>query len=148
MTHARSITCRSCRTWIEDRGSVRRCPSCGADLEGQPLPDLPNGLASSEDLQGPAFPQEERDSDTAPLSEFIAAGAVLAGVVMLVAGAMLASGIVALVGVALMFGVTGFFAVTKGSLGRSLRHGRSALWMSRPRRGDDGTEGDRDEGRR
>ena len=131
MTQARSITCRSCRAWIEDRGRLRRCPRCGAELDTQPLPDLP-GFAPPRNLDAPAFAAEERPtSDTAPLSEFIAAGAVLAGIVMLVAGAMLASGVVALLGVVLMFGVTGFFAIYKGSLGRALQHYRATMWTGR-----------------
>lgn len=149
MTQARSVTCRSCRTWIEDRGRMRRCPNCGAELDAHPLPDLPSGFAASEGLQEPAFPQEQRDDDeTAPLSEFIAAGAVLAGLGLLVAGAMLASGAVALVGAVLMFGVTGFFAATRGSLGRTLQHFRTTLWWSVPRRGGDPNDSDRDHNRR
>lgn len=130
MTQPRSTTCRSCRTWIEDRGRRRRCPSCGAELDTAPLPDLPGGIIASDDLQEPAFPQDPRarKDDTAPLSEFVAAGAVLGGLVFIVLGAVLQSGLVALLGVVLMFGVTGFFAIAKGSLGRALSHYRTTMW--------------------
>jgi hypothetical protein len=109
-----------------------RCPSCGAGLETRALPDLPRELSSAEDLQEPAFRREQRlDNDTAPLSEFIAAGAVLAGMALLIASVMLRSGIVALVGVVLIFGVTGFFAISKGSLGRAILHFRLTMWTGR-----------------
>lgn len=91
---------------------MRRCPRCGAELDTLPLPSLPQRYASDAGLQGPAFPAEQRRrDDTAPLSEFLAAGAVLAGLVMLIAGAMLASMVVMAAGVFLMVGVTGFFAL-------------------------------------
>jgi hypothetical protein len=128
MTEARRVTCRSCRAWIEDRGRLRRCPRCGAELDTQPLPDLP-GFAPSGNLDVPAFAPEERPiSDTAPLSEFIAAGAVVVGLAMLVAGAVLSSGAVALSGVALAFLVLLVFSLFKGSLGRALLHYRETLW--------------------
>jgi hypothetical protein len=109
---------------------MRRCPSCGAELDSAPLPDLPRGIAASEELQEPAFPRDPRArrDDTAPLSEFLAAGAVLGGLVMIVLGAVVQSGTVALVGVVMMFGVTGFFAIFKGSLGRALTHYRTTMW--------------------
>jgi hypothetical protein len=134
MTQARGITCPSCRTWIEDRGRLRRCPVCGVDLQASPLPSLP-GYASSSNLDAPAFATEEAGrNDTAPASEFAAAGAVVGGIVLLIAGAMLASGIVAILGVTLIFGVTGFFAFARGSVQRTLQHGWSTfLWPFRGR---------------
>ncbi len=146
MTQARSITCRSCRTWIEDRGGLRRCPSCGAALDKAPLPELPRDIGEVEELQEPAFPQEQRtDDDTAPLSEFIAAGAVLAGLVMLVVGAVVMSGAVALAGVVMMFGVTAFFAIAKGSMGRALNHYRATMWGGLRRRQFDDVSDDRNQ---
>ena len=124
--------CPSCSLVLEADARLRRCPGCGADLRVGSLPDLPLGSVSSDNLQGPAFPQEHRpNDDTAPLSEFIAAGAVLGGVGLLVAAVFLQSGVVAIIGVALMFGVTGFFAITKGSMGRAILHYRSTMWTGR-----------------
>ncbi|HEU0073784.1 MAG TPA: hypothetical protein VFS30_07210 [Dehalococcoidia bacterium] len=104
----------------------------------------------SEDLQEPAFPQDPRarQDDTAPFSEFVAAGAVLGGLVLIVLGAVLQSGTVALVGVVTMFGVTGFFAIAKGSLGRAMKHYRETLWGGSRRRPYDRSDYDRDEGGR
>jgi hypothetical protein len=151
MTQPGSITCRSCRTWIEDRGRGRRCPNCGAQLDTAPLPDLPRGIvAGSEELQEPAFPQDPRarGDDTAPLSEFAAAGAVLGGLVLIVLGAVVQSGTVALVGVVLMFGVTGFFAIAKGSLGRAITHYRTTMWGGLRRQYHEKSEYDREQDRR
>ena len=112
---------------------MRRCPSCNEDLDIAPLPDLPRSTTGVESLQDPAFPQDPRarKDDTAPVSEFVAAGAVLGGVLLLVAGAVMMSGVLALLGVFLMFGVTGFFAFYKGSLGRAVQHYRSTMWGGR-----------------
>jgi fatty acid desaturase len=111
---------------------LRRCPNCGADMDAAPLPDLPPLVEGSEELQGPAFPQSQRRSDdTAPLSEFIAAGVVLLGAVLLVVAAIVGSGTLALVSVIVMFGVTGFFAIFKGSMGRALQHYRATMWSGR-----------------
>jgi len=130
MAQPRSITCPSCRTWIEDR-HLSRCPSCGEVLDSQALPSLPRELTlDASDLQEPAFAEEPgaRQDDTAPVSEFAAADAVLGGIVLLIAGAILASGTVALIGIVVMFGVTGFFAVTKGSMGHTLDHYRRGMF--------------------
>jgi hypothetical protein len=142
---ARSLTCPNCRVLLEDRDKLRSCPSCGADLGSSPLPGLPPDLATNGgELQEPEFARESgvRQDDTAPMSEFVAAGAVLAGALLLVAGAVVASGTLALIGVVLMFGVTGFFAITRGAMSRALIHYRDTIWggFRRGRHDDPGSQ--------
>ncbi|HWC29791.1 MAG TPA: hypothetical protein VG845_06890 [Dehalococcoidia bacterium] len=72
---------------------------------------MPRIPASGRDLEGPEFLEGPNDGSTAPLSEFVAAGAVLLGIVMFIAGAALASPAVILAGVLIMFVVTGGFAL-------------------------------------
>jgi hypothetical protein len=149
MAQARSITCRNCRTWIEAGDRVKRCPSCGAELDVAPLPDLPPGAGVSEELQGPAFAVEHKPGDdTAPLSEFLAAGAVVAGLVMLIVGAVISSGTLALAGVFVMFVVTGLFAVIGGSLLRTLSRYGTSMWGNYYWRRRNPTRGDRYDDRR
>ncbi len=137
MRRAPSISCRSCGTQIPDGDRLKSCPNCGAELDPARVPgDLPVP-GDSEELQGPAFPREARGNDTAPLSEFVAAGAVIGGLAIFFLGAVLASGIVALVGVVLIFGVTGFYAFFSGSLSRVWRHGLSQFRLGRPGRRDE-----------
>jgi hypothetical protein len=75
------------------------------------LPDLPPRLSNNVDLEEPDHPAEAKPSDTAPLSEFVAAGCVLLGMVMVVGGAMVRQPAVMLVGFLLMLVVTGAFAI-------------------------------------
>ena len=75
------------------------------------MPDLPPRLNATVDLEEPDNPAEAKPSDTAPLSEFVAAGCVLLGMVMVVGGAILRRPVVMLVGFLLMLVVTGTFAI-------------------------------------
>jgi hypothetical protein len=93
-------------------GWRRRCPACGEDLETLPLPDLPPRAAgNTSNLQEPDFPAEARVSDTAPLSEFLAAGSVVLGMVMLVAGVAMQQPLVMMAGFFVMLVVTAAFSI-------------------------------------
>ena len=142
MTRAPSTNCRNCGFGMEDSGDLKRCPNCGLELHSaRSLGALP--LSVAEDLQEPAFPREGRaNDDTAPASEFVAAGAVLGGAVLTLLGILGGSGTVALFGVVLIFGVTGGYAIFSGSLARSWRHGISQFLLFRPGRRDDAERGD------
>lgn len=109
MTQDSGVRCRNCYIWVDTR-DARRCPRCGSDLTALPLPVLPPIQTPRSALQDPAFPQGP-DDKTAPLSEFLAAGSVLGGLVMLIVGAAVASDAIILAGALVMFGVTGFFAL-------------------------------------
>ena len=69
-------------------GRVPRCPSCRQAWDDvEPLPPLPEGALARTRLEDPAFPRSKvADDRAAPLSEFIAAGFVLLGFVMMVGG--------------------------------------------------------------
>ena len=62
-------------------------------------------------LEEPDYPAEERAHDTAPLSEFVAAGAVLLGLLMVIGGAAVSAPLVMIVGFVVMLAVTGCFAI-------------------------------------
>ena len=86
---------------------------------------------------------DTRQSDTAPPGEFIAAGAVLAGLGVLILGFVIASSLLALLGVAMIFGITAGYAIFGGSLARSWRAGLANFGLGR--REPDRRERDRDE---
>ena len=69
-------------------GRMPRCPACRQVWEDvEPLPALPVAAVARSRLEDPAFPKSETSDDrAAPLSEFIAAGFVLAGFLMMVGG--------------------------------------------------------------
>jgi hypothetical protein len=109
-------------TWVDPKGTRRRrCPACGEDLEYQPLPSLPVRAGGSTSLQEPDYPAEARPNDTAPVSEFLAAGSVVLGIVMVVGGAMAQQPLVIIAGFVVMLLITGFFAMfgKKSSLRRT-----------------------------
>ncbi len=68
-------------------GRAARCPACRQVADDvEPLPPLPAGAVARSRLEAPAFPKPISDDRAAPLSEFIAAGFVLAGFLMMVGG--------------------------------------------------------------
>jgi len=143
MTRASSTNCRNCGFGIEDSGELKRCPNCDVELHAGRSPGALPMRSVAEDLQAPVFPREGRpNDDTAPASEFIAAGAVLSGALLILFGMMAGSGTIALVGIVLIFGVTGGYAIFTGSLARSWRHGTSQFRLSRPCRRNDSYPGD------
>jgi hypothetical protein len=111
MTQSAGVRCRNCLTWVEAKSRRRRCPACGEALDTLPLPDLPRRADTSSDLQEPDFPSEARPSDTAPLSEFLAAGSVVLGMVMLMAGAAMGQPLVMMAGFFVMLVVTAAFSI-------------------------------------
>jgi hypothetical protein len=146
MKQAPGVTCPSCRVWIDDTARLRRCPRCGEDLDTAPRPDLPEGLEEPDALQGPAFESQDQPNDTAPMSEFIAAGAVVAGIAMLIIGATVSSGVVALAGVILAFMVLLSYSLFKGAFGRAMLHYKATLWTGR--HPDEAAASDRERERR
>lgn len=127
MSSVDGVRCSHCLTWVDTRGRRRRCPNCGNDLETQLLPQLPPGAGATTTLEEPDYPAEERPRDTAPLSEFLAAGAVLLGLVMIIGGAAVTAPAVMIAGFAVMLVVTGFFAI----FGRNSSLRRAAGWFLR-----------------
>ena len=69
-------------------GRAPRCPACRAVWEDvEPLPPLPEAALARRRLEDPAFPKAEGSDDrAAPLSEFLAAGFVLLGFLMIIGG--------------------------------------------------------------
>jgi uncharacterized membrane protein YvbJ len=119
-------TCHNCGERVDEADLA--CTKCGTDLE-------PVAAAASLETPDIMIDPDKRprwsDGETAPASEFAAAGSLLLGFLLLILGAVIASGIVILVGVALMFGVTGFFAIYSGAIGRSWRAGLSNFGIGR-----------------
>jgi F0F1-type ATP synthase assembly protein I len=96
MSRRRSIVrCGNCGTPYDASGGDPRCPACNqAYHPGESLPLLP--LASGDsprNLEEPHFFSDENDKEpeTAPLSEFIAAGIVLGAFILMIVAVFVGS---------------------------------------------------------
>ncbi len=82
------VTCAACGIMFVPGGRVPRCPACRQVWEDvEPLPPLPKAALARRRLEDPAFPRSKAADDrAAPLGEFLAAGFVLVGFLMMVGG--------------------------------------------------------------
>jgi hypothetical protein len=121
------VRCANCLARFDTRdGLRRRCPQCGLDLDAGALPPPPR-LTASANLEEPDYSADTRPSDTAPLSEFLAAGSVLLGMVMVAGGAIAQLPLLLIAGFFVMLVVTGCFAI----FGRNSSLRRAAGWFVR-----------------
>jgi hypothetical protein len=127
MVRDNGTRCPNCLAWVDTPGRRRRCPNCGNELEAQPLPHLPPGAGAATTLEEPAYAAEEHAHDTAPLSEFLAAGTVVLGLFMMIGGAFAQAPVVMIAGFVVMLVVTGCFAI----FGKDSSLRRTAGWFLR-----------------
>jgi F0F1-type ATP synthase assembly protein I len=134
MSRRRSIVrCGNCGTPYDASGVDPRCPECDEVYypgESLPLPPLPRGGSSR--LEEPHFfsSEDDKEPETAPLSEFIAAGIVLGAFILMIVAVFVGSPFLLMFALGVLGGSAIIFGVAR--LRNLLRK------RGRPDDGDDG----------
>lgn len=109
------VTCGKCGTLYDASGTDPRCPACDERYDArESLPPLPRTSGRVRPLEGPMFESDpDAEPETAPLSEFLAAGLVLAVFIMMLVAVVIRSPSLLIASMAIMGISAVFYAIVK-----------------------------------